>query len=163
MFEKLGHILVHRRKTVLALFVILIIAAGASSSLPFSSLNSGGYNDPSSQSAKADKYLSSTFHLKDPAIALIVQSNSSVTDPATIADAAALEKSISVEPGVTKTLSYWSAGGVSTLKSTDGKSGYLFIYTAASDPTASKDVAKSIQNKYDGTYKSLHVYVGGYS
>lgn len=163
MFEKLGHILVRRRKTVLALFVILIIGAGASSSLLFSRLNSGGYNDPTSQSAKADKYLTSTFHVKDPAIALIVQSNSSVSDPATIADATALEKSISAEPGVTKTLSYWTAGGAAALESTDGKSGYLFIYTANSDPSASKGVAKLIQNKYDGTYKSLHVYVGGYS
>ena len=38
MFEKLGRILVRRRKTVLTLFVILIIGAGASSSLLFSRL-----------------------------------------------------------------------------------------------------------------------------
>ncbi len=163
MFEKLGHTLVRRRKGVLALFIVILIGAGATSSLLFSRLNSGGYNDPHSRSAKADAYLVSTFHVKDPAVALVVSSQKSVTDPQTIADAAALEKSISAEVGVTKTLSYWSAGGAPALKSIDGKSGYLFIYTGDSDPSNSKDVAKLIQNKYDGAYKSLRVYVGGYS
>ena len=157
MFEKLGHLLVRRRRAVLGLFIVILIGAGASSSLLFPRLNSGGYNDPNSQSATADAYLTSTFHVKDPAIALILQSISSVSDPSTIADAAALEKSVAGEKGVTKTLSFWSAGGATSLKSIDGKSGYLFIYTAANDPSTSKDVAKLIQNKYDGIYKSLHV------
>ena len=163
MFEKLGHLLVRRRRAVLALFIVIILGAGASSSLLFSRLDSGGYNDPNSQSAKADAYLTSTFHVKDPALALVVQSTNSVSDALTVADASALEKAIAAESGVTKTLSFWSAGGAPALKSIDGKSGYLFIYTAASDPSASKDVAKLIQSKYDGSYKSLHVYVGGYS
>ncbi len=163
MFEKLGHTLVRRRKGVLALFIVIILGAGASSSLLFTRLDSGGYNDPNSQSAKADAYLTSTFHVKDPALALVVQSTTAVSDPVTVADATALEKAVASESGVTKTLSFWSAGGASALKSIDGKSGYLFIYTAASDPSASKDVAKLIQSKYDGVYKSLHVYVGGYS
>ena len=163
MFERLGHILVHRRKAVLALFIVILIGAGASSSLLFARLNNGGYNDPHSQSAKAAAYLTSTFRVKDPALALVVSSQSSVSDSTAAADANALEKALSSEVGVSKTLSFWSSGGAPALKSTDGKSGYLFIYTADSDPSASKDVAKLIQNKYDGTYKSLRVYVGGYS
>jgi len=105
MFEKLGHTLVRRRKAVLALFIVVLIGAGATSSLLFPRLDSGGYNDPHSQSAKASSYLTSTFHVKDPALALVVQSSTSVTDPTTTADAASLEKSISAEPGVVKTLS----------------------------------------------------------
>jgi putative drug exporter of the RND superfamily len=163
MFEKLGHILVRHRKAVLTLFFVILIMAGASSSLLIPRLSSGGYNDPSSQSAKADAYLASTFHVKDPALALVVDSKTSVTDPTTSADAAALEKAISGETGVTKVLSYWSAGGAPALKSVDGKAGYLFVYTANNDPGGSTDLAKLIQKKYDGTYKSLHVYVGGFS
>lgn len=163
MFEKLGHTLVRRRKRVLALFIVLLIGAGATSSLLFARLDNGGYNDPHSQSAKADAYLISTFHVKDPALALVVSSQNSVSNPQTISDATSLEKSISAEAGVIKTLSYWSTSGAPALKSIDGKSGYLFIYTADADPSNSKDVAKLIQSKYDGTYKSLRVYVGGYS
>lgn len=161
MFEKLGHTLVRRRKAVLALFIALLIAGGASSSLLIPRLNNGGFNDPHSDSVKAATYLATTFHVKDPALALIVQSTNSVIDPTTATDEAALEKSISQELGVTKTLSYWSAGGATALKSIDGKAGYLFVYSSASDPSTSKDLAKLVQAKYDGTYKSLRVYVGG--
>ena len=163
MFEKLGHTLVRRRKAVLALFIVLLVVGGASSALLFPRLSAGGYNNPASESTKADNYLTSTFHVKDPALALVVDSKTSVTDPATFADASALEKAIAAEPGVTKTLSYWTAGGAPALKSKDGKAGYLFVYTAKSDPGNSTDIAKSIQKKYDGTYKSLRVYVGGFS
>ena len=163
MFEKLGHSLVRRRKAVLALFFLILIVAGASSALLIPRLSSGGYNDPASQSAKADAYLTTTFHVKDPALVLVVDSKTSVTDPTTVADAAALEKTMSGELGVTKVLSYWSAGGAPALKSVDGKAGYLFVYTANNDPGGSTDLAKLIQKKYDGTYKSLRVYVGGFS
>jgi RND superfamily putative drug exporter len=163
MFEKLGHSLVHHRKAVLALFIVILIGAGASSAFLFPRLSSGGYNDPSSQSAKADSYLISTFHVKDPALALVVDSKTAVNDPITVADATSLEKAVAAEVGVTKTLSFWSAGGAPALKSTDGKAGYLFVYTAKTDPGTSTDLAKLIQKKYDGTYKSLRVYVGGYS
>ncbi len=163
MFEKLGHSLVRRRKAVLALFFVILIVAGASSALLIPRLSSGGYNDPASQSAKADAYLTTTFHVKDPALALVVDSKTAVTDATTVADAAALEKAISNEAGVTKVLSYWSAGGAPALKSVDGKAGYLFVYTANNDPGGSTDLAKLIQKKYDGAYKSLRVYVGGFS
>ena len=163
MFEKLGHFLVRRRKSVLAGFLLVVLVAGAASSMLFSRLDSGGFNDPHSQSAKADAYLTSTFHVKDPALSLVVESKVSADDATTTADAMALEQAIAGEKGVTKTLSYWSAGHAPALLSKDGKSAYIFIYTAASDPSSSKDVAKLIQDKYDGTYKSLRVYVGGYS
>ena len=97
MFEKLGHTLVRRRKTVLALFIVLLIAGGASSSLLIPRLDNGGYNDPHSDSVIAATYLSTTFHVKDPALALVVQSSNSVTDPTAATDAAALEKAISQE------------------------------------------------------------------
>ena len=163
MFEKLGHSLVRRRKAVLAFFFLILIVAGASSALLIPWLSSGGYNDPASQSAKADAYLTTTFHVKDPALVLVVDSRTSVTEPTTVTDAAVLEKAISSEAGVNKVLSYWSAGGAPALKSIDGKAGFLFVYTANNDPGGSTDLAKLIQKKYDGTYKSLRVYVGGFS
>ena len=125
----------------------------------FSRLDSGGFNDPHSQSAKADAYLTSTFHVKDPALSLVVESKVSADDATTTADAMALEQAIAGEKGVTKTLSYWSAGHAPALLSKDGKSAYIFIYTAASDPSSSKDVAKLIQDKYDGTYKLSLIHI----
>jgi hypothetical protein len=44
MFERLGHVLVRRRKGALALFIIGILVAGTVGSLIFTRLDSGGYS-----------------------------------------------------------------------------------------------------------------------
>ena len=163
MFEKLGHGLVRRRKTVLALFIVAVIATGAVGSLVFARLQNGGYSDPSSDSAKVGKYLTDTFHVKDPAITLIVDAGKDASDPAVVMQATKLEAQVAAEPGVVKTLSYWSAGGAPTLKSKDGKAAYVFIYSKESDPTTATDLAKRILAKYDGKHDGFHIYTAGYA
>ena len=51
MFESLGRFIVRRRKGVLTLFLIGIIAAGGVGSLAFGKLDTGGYSDLGSESA----------------------------------------------------------------------------------------------------------------
>jgi RND superfamily putative drug exporter len=161
MFEKLGHSIVKRRKSVLALFIVALISLGALAGLAIPRLSGGGYSNPNSDSAKAEKYLIDTFHVKDPAVILEVKSSTSITDPSVVADATALERAIAAEPGVLKTLSYWSAGGAPTLASKDQKAAYLFIYSPENDPTNAKSLGKLIASKYDGNYKGLQIYVNG--
>ena len=110
MFEKLGHTVVRRRKSVLALFIVALIGLGVLAGLAVPRLSGGGYSNPNSDSAKVFKYLTDTFHVKDPAVILEVKSSTSINDPAVIAAATSLEKSVAGENGVSKTLSYWSAG-----------------------------------------------------
>ncbi len=161
MFEKLGHTLVNRRKAVLALFIVSLIALGALAGLAVPRLSGGGYSDPGSDSAKARTYLINTFHVKDPAVILEVKAETSITDPAVVASAAELERAVASEKGVLKTLSYWSAGGAPTLASKDNKAAYLFIYSSEVDPLNAKPLGKLIESKYNGTYKNLHLYVNG--
>jgi RND superfamily putative drug exporter len=161
MFEKLGHAVVHRRKSVLALFIVALIGLGVLAGLAVPRLSGGGYSNPNSDSAKATSYLINTFHTKDPAVIIEVKSSTSITDPAVVASAMALEKSVSGEKGVLKTLSYWSAGGVPTLASKDQKAAYLFVYSTENDPTNAKPLGKLIESKYDGTFQGLHIYVNG--
>ena len=161
MFEKLGHLVVRRRKSVLALFIVVLIAFGALAGLAIPRLSGGGYSNPGSDAAKASTYLTDTFHVKDPAIVIEVKSTSSVQDPAVVASATALEKELGAEKGVLKTLSYWSAGGAPTLVSKDGKAAYLFVYSTEKDPLKAKSLGKLVATKYTGTYKNLTIYVGG--
>jgi len=161
MFEKLGHLVVRHRKSVLALFIVVLIAFGALAGLAIPRLSGGGYSNPGSDAAKASTYLTDTFHVKDPAIVIEVKSTSSVQDPAVVASATALEKELSAEKGVLKTLSYWSAGGAPTLVSKDGKAAYLFVYSTEKDPLKAKSLGKLVATKYTGTYKNLTIYVGG--
>lgn len=161
MFEKLGHFLVRRRKSVLAGFIVATIAAGVVGSLVFARLEGGGYSDPGSDSYKAADYLSKTFKVKDPAIIFIIDAGKSVSDPAVAAEVSVIEADVRTKSGVVNTLSYWSAGGAKQLMSADGNSAYLFIYGKDSDPTLLSDLASELQKKYDGKIGNLRIYVGG--
>ena len=164
MFERLGHFVVRRRKAVLAGFILVLVVAGSVGSLVFPRLSSGGYDNPASASSRAQKYLTDTFHIKDPAIAIVVDAGTQgLMDPTVVADVQSLEQALTAKPTVTKVLSYWNTGGAPSLESTDHHAGFLFLYTSPADPTTSTDLAKAVQAEFDGTYKSLKVYVGGNS
>ena len=163
MFEKLGHVLVRRRKSVLAGFIVAVIAAGVIGSLVFARLEGGGYSDPKSDSWKAATYLTDTFKVKDPAIIFIIDAGKSVSDPAVAAEVAPIEADLRAMPEIAKTLSYWSAGGAKQLMSADGSAAYLFIYGHKSDPTLLSGLAGKLQEKYDKKIGNLRIYVGGFS
>ena len=163
MFEKLGIFIVRRGKSVLATFIVAVIASGAIGSLVFSRLDSGGYSDPNSDSVAAAKYLTDTFKVNDPAIVLAIDAKKDLRDPTVISTAQLIEEEIATYNGVAKVLSYWSAGQSPALASADNQIAYLFVYTVESDPTRSTDLAKQIVRNFDGEYKYLDIYVGGFS
>jgi len=163
MFEKLGHVLVRRRKAVLAGFIVATIGAGVIGSLIFARLEGGGYSDPGSDSSKAATYLTDTFKVQDPAIIFIIDAGKSVADPAVVAEVALIEADLRSMPDIAKTLSYWSAGGAKQLMSEDGNAAYLFIYGQDPDPTLLSGLASNLQEKYDGKVGNLRIYVGGFS
>ena len=161
MFERLGHLTVRRSKRVLAIFVVVLILFGVMAGLAIPRLSGGGYSNPGSDAAKAAKYLTNTFHMKDPAVVIEVKTTTSIQDPTVAASAVSLEKSIAGEKGVLKTLSYWSAGGAPTLAGKDNKAAYLFVYSSEKDPLNAKPLGKLLASKYTGNYQNLQVYVNG--
>ena len=161
MFEKLGSLIVKRKRLIFSLFLVAIFSAGAIGTSVFGKLDSGGYNDPKSDSAKAFEYLTDVFKVKDPAVVLVVETTNGVNDPAVVATATKLETSIKGESGVGSTLSYWSAGGAPTLKSSDENSAFLFIYSEDVEWDNVQSLGKRIQEKYDGKFENLTVYASG--
>ena len=163
MFERLGHLLVRRRKSAVALFVIGILVAGAVGSLIFSRLDSGGYSNPNSDSYKVYEYLRDELKVEDPSVVVVVDSgNLEITDPDVTQKALALEARMGKEKDVTKTLSYWSSGGEATLKSSDGKAGFILIYgKGEAFSPKSQELGAVFQKKYDGKVDGLTLYAGG--
>jgi RND superfamily putative drug exporter len=161
MFEKLGSLIVKRRRLIFLLFMVAIFSAGAIGTSVFGKLDSGGYNDPKSDSAKAFEYLTDVFKVKDPAVVLVVETSNGVNDPAVVATATKLETSLKNESGVGSTLSYWSAGGAPTLKSSDSNSAFLFIYSEDVEWDNVQSLGKRIQEKYDGKFENLNIYASG--
>ena len=161
MFDKLGSVIVAKSKLIFAIYLIAVVLAGGIGSAVFGKLDSGGYSDPNSDSAKAFTYLTDVFKVKDPAVVLVVETKDEITNPSAIASATKLENQLKTESGVDSTLSYWSAGGAPSLKSTDGKSAYLFIYSDDVVWDNVQSLGKEIQAKYDGKFEDLTVYASG--
>ena len=97
MFEKLGHLIVKRRKRTLGFFFLAILILGSVGSMVFSRLDSGGYSDPKSESAQVWTYLTDTFKVKAPAVVLVVKSKTNVDDPDVISTALELETKVRAE------------------------------------------------------------------
>jgi RND superfamily putative drug exporter len=162
LFNAIAHLVVNKRKSTLILFILIVIVAGAIGSLAFSKLDSGGYSDPKSESAMAAKFLTANFHVKDPAVVLVVDAGKqNLTDAIVAVSAAKLESEMRAIPGVTQTLSFWSAGNSPSLMSRDGKAAFLLVYTSTTDFGRIEGIGKVIQKKFDGNFESLTVYTSG--
>jgi RND superfamily putative drug exporter len=164
MFMRLGAFIVGHRKSVLITYIIAILIAGGIGSLSFSKLDSGGYSDLNSESAKAANYITETFKVPDPVAILIVDAGArSVDDPAVVAEAGSLEREVAATKGIKDTESYWSKGNAPPLRAADGKAAFIFVYADIEnyDFDGYGAVGKVIAEKFDGKYKSLEVYAAG--
>ena len=162
MFERLGHFVARRRKRVFVLFILGILIAGGLGSQAFSRFDSGGYSDPGSDSAKVAEYLKETFDVRTPSLVVAVHAKGgSIDDPAVVASAGELESQIRSEPTTDKVISYWSSGNSPFLKSQDGSAGLMFVYFDTADFTESDSLGGEYQEKYDGAFRNLEVYISG--
>jgi len=162
MFERLGHMIAHKKKVVLSLFLLATILAGGIGSQVFARFDTGGYSDPNSDSAKVWDYLDETFKVKDPSVVLVVDAkDKSVDDPSVVAIATELESQVRAESSAESVLSYWSSGGAPSLKSKKGTSAFIFVYLKSNDFTEIDKLGGVYQEKYDGNYKGLNVYASG--
>lgn len=157
-------LVVRRSKVVLIVFTIAILGAGGIGSLAFSKLDSGGYSDLSSDSAKAATYLTEKFGVVEPVSVLVIDSgNKPVDDPEISQAAIALEKKIAQVPEISRTLSFWSTGGAQSMKAIDGKAAFLFAYANLKGTDFDKlgNIGAQIQEEFDGVNGSLTVYASG--
>jgi RND superfamily putative drug exporter len=163
MFEKLGHVIVRRRKAMVILFIVSVLTAGTVGTMIFSRLDSGGYSNPKSDSYQVYNYLNKNLKISDPNVVVVVDSgNLPITDPAIVAKAQALEAEMANAPRVTKVVSYWNTGGEKTLAATDGKAAYILVYGEDEAFTPeSQEMGDYFQKNFDGKRDGLTIYSGG--
>ena len=163
MFEKLGHVVVRRRKAMVILFIVGVLTAGTFGSMVFSRLDSGGYSNPNSDSYQVYNYLNKSLKIADPNVVVVVDSgNLPITDPTVAAKAQVLETEMAKAPGVTKVVSYWNTGGEKTLAATDGKAAYILVYGGGEAFTPeSQEMGDYFQKNFDGKRDGLTIYSGG--
>ena len=163
MFEKLGHVIVRRRKAMVIMFIVSVLTAGTVGTMIFSRLDSGGYSNPNSDSYQVYNYLNKNLNVADPNIVMVVDSgNLPITDPTVAAKAQVLEAEMAKAPGVTRVVSYWNTGGEKTLAASDGKAAYILVYGGGEAFTPeSQEMGAYFQKNFDGKRDGLTIYSGG--
>jgi RND superfamily putative drug exporter len=160
MFTRIGRFTVRRRRLVLALTVLFVLAAGAGGAGAFGALEDEGFDDPASESSRASRFLQEEIGADDPEMVLLVEADSAdvadVDDPEVAAAGTELTEALAGEPGVASAVSYWSLGGAPELRSTDATSALVVV-----DVDADDDAVGDLGDRYAGTRGPITVGVGG--
>ncbi len=167
MFERIGQLAVRRSGTLLVAYVIALAVFGGLGVRVFSELQSEGYTNPASESAKAAKVLAEKFGLRDPFLVVAIETKNGVDTDQTAASAVATR--LLAEPGLDKSrsYSYWTAGRPGSMKSQapqgqEPKSGLVLLATSLRGDAATT-LAHKIQDKYDGDLgQGMTGHVGGW-
>ncbi|MGH9192980.1 MAG: MMPL family transporter, partial [Acidimicrobiales bacterium] len=110
----------HARAVVIAA-VLVFAVAGALGGGVADHLTSGGFEDPSSESERADEALAERFDTGVPNLLLLVTARDGDVDHPTVAAAGqALTDELATEAGVDDVISYWSEGNAPPLRNDDG-------------------------------------------
>ena len=165
MSSFLGRFVFRRRWFVLVATVAFLAISALTGLSVFDRLQSGGFEDPTSESARATAILEERFGAGSPDLVLLVSAaGEGVDSPAATQRGTDLTEQITAEPGVEQVLSYWNApqegGGDPGLRSTDGDKA-LVLVRLAGDEQQSDAVSTRLQTTYDGTVGDLDVQIGG--
>ncbi|HZA76718.1 MAG TPA: MMPL family transporter [Acidimicrobiales bacterium] len=154
----------HARAVVIAA-VLVFAVAGAIGGGVADHLTSGGFEDPSSESERADEALAERFDTGVPNLLLLVTGDGGdVDDPAVAAAGQALTEELAAEEGVADVVSYWSEGNASPLRNDDGSRALVVARVEGNDDQV-EDRVTELAPRYERTAADggVDVEVGGFA
>ncbi len=171
MFTSIGHLTVRRRRLILVATVVGLIVAAVVGGGVFSRLSTGGFDDPGSESTRAEEYLAAEFDTGSPDLVLLVTADGNAGDGSGLAvdrpDVATagleLTDQIAAIDGTDDTASYWSLGNPPPLRSDAGDRALVLLRLPGDDddPERTELVSELIET-YDGlTVGPISIEVGG--
>ena len=169
MLVRIARVAVARRRLVLVASVILFALGGALGGGVAEELSAGGFDDPSSESYRADQVLLETFGKGVPNLVLVVTvpdaaaggGAPAVDDPAVQAAGRALTERVAGTRHVEDVVSYWSIGNQPPLRSEGGDRALVLGRIAGTQDEVDERVA-DIAPRFEGTVEGLEVQVTGF-
>jgi uncharacterized membrane protein YdfJ with MMPL/SSD domain len=135
MLNRLGGILYRARWAVLFGGLALVFAAAIYGGGVFGTLKSGGFQDPNSESTKAQQLLDQRFGSSTTDVVILMQNNTlNATDPAFASAATQMLDRLREQPQVASVTSYYSTHSASFL-SRDGHETFAVVQLSAQDFT----------------------------
>ena len=121
MLRRFAHLATTRPRRVLAGALLTLVVAVLLGGGVAERLVTGGFEDPASESAQADKLLDEKFGAGTPNILFLVTAkDGDVDSPEVAAAGQAITDELAAQPGVSGVVSYWSENNAPPLRSHDG-------------------------------------------
>jgi RND superfamily putative drug exporter len=161
MLTRLGWFTVRRRRLVLSLTVLFMIAAAVLGGGAFGVLQTEGFDDPSAESTRAEALLDDRFDGGEPNLVLVVSAAGADVDDPAIADAGRdLTERLAAIDGIDQVVSYWSAGGAPPLRSDDGDTA-LVLARVGGDADLIEERLAAVADTVGGEQGPFEVLIGG--
>jgi RND superfamily putative drug exporter len=157
--KRLAKLVTTRSKSVLYGFITLVALSTIFGIQSFGALKGGGYEDPTSDSARVTSLLSTEFKIDQPELVAIIDFGRSADDPLSATVATAFTDRLNEYPEVEKIDSYYSSGKAASLKSTDGTAVYFFVNL--DDKINQAQVATAMQDEFGSGFNGASVYLAG--
>jgi RND superfamily putative drug exporter len=156
-----AELVVRHKKAAFFSFVAIILLSTVWGFQSFANLKAGGYDDPTSTSARVTELLSSDFKTENPNVILIADMPDYVDSIASKKIGAELTSKLETYEGVNEVSSYYSLGNPPSLRSDDGKAVYFFVKADSKDIEVS--LGKKISDELTGDFKGAEIYVAGFA
>src|SRR5690349_17168289 len=159
MLHSYGTFIHRHARLVLIISALALIAAAVVGVGAFGKLKSGGFDDPASDSTKAQRLVDDRFG-GDSNLVLLVHAKSGTADDQAVAQSGrALTEALKGEPDVHNVASYWSLQ-LPALKSTDGADAIVLAHIDGDD-TQIRDRAEVLIDRYATDRGPVTVRAGG--
>jgi len=157
--KRLAKLVTTRSKTVLYGFIALIALSTIFGIQSFGALKGGGYEDPTSDSARVTTLLSTEFKIDQPELVAILDFGRSADDPLSQTVATAFTDRLKEYSAVDEVSSYYTNGRAASLKSIDGTAVYFFVNL--DDKINQAQVATAMQDEFSSGFNEASVYLAG--
>jgi RND superfamily putative drug exporter len=168
MLTRFARLSTRHAKAVVISAVLVFAVAGALGGGVADRLTSGGFEDPASESERADEALAERFDTGVPNLLLLVTaSEGDIDDPAVAAAGQAVTDELAAEEGVSDVVSYWSEGNAPPLRNDDGSRALIVARIEGDDDQVEDRVAELIpryeRSADDAGDGAITVRVGGFA
>ncbi len=158
---RLGLFLARHARAVLAIGLLLLLGAAVLGTRAFGELQSGGFDDPGSESYRAAQLSADHFPSGPNLVVLVTAHDGVITGPADMQAGQDVTSRLAALPNVTVTASYFTTPAAA-LMSRDGRSALILMKVGGSQGqtvTRSSDVSRAV----GGDRGAVSVSVGGSS
>jgi putative drug exporter of the RND superfamily len=167
MLSTVARLVTTRARLVLVAALVFFAVAGALGGGVADRLITGGFEDPSSESTKAEDYLLDRFGAGAPNVVLLVTAKDGTVDDTDVARAGRdLTQRLAAEPDMKGVVSYWSEGNAPPLRTEDGHRALVVGLLDAPDDDALNDRIGELAPQFrvgDNDSGPITVGVGGYA